>query len=114
MSSNGTANWNKDVRLIPPRLRRSDLIRQPGMLFLGLMFSLSVPFMLVSALIPHVSWTNTIMALVLGLSWTAASRRYWSRAEPGWIEGIGRTGGIGVIVSPPRPILYLSCSRDWS
>ena len=40
-----------------------------------------------------------IIALALGLSWRAACRRYRSRAEPGWIEGLGRSVGVGLVVS---------------
>ena len=90
------------MRLIPPRPPRSDLIRQPGMLFLGLLIGLGLVlflFVALSAFVPLVAGTNMIIALVLGLSWGAACRRYRSRAEPGWIEGLGRTVGVGLVVS---------------
>jgi len=87
------------LRLIPPRLPRSDLIRQPGMLFLILLIGLAFLFMALSAFVPPVAWTNMIIALALGLSWGAACRRYRSRAEPGWIEGLGRSFGVGLVVS---------------
>jgi hypothetical protein len=87
------------IRLIPPRLPRSDLIRQPGMLFLILLIGLSFLWMAMSAFVPPVAWTNMIIALALGLSWGAACRRYRSRAEPGWIEGLGRSFGVGLVIS---------------
>ena len=87
------------MRLIPPRPRGSDLMRQPGMLFLGLMIALGILLLLLSAFVPLVPWTNVIIAFALGLSWLAASRRYRSRAELGWIEGIGRSVAVGSIVT---------------
>jgi hypothetical protein len=87
------------MRLIPPRPLWPDLIRQPGMLFLGLTIALSILLMLLATTVLLVPWTNTIIALALGLSWLAASRRYRSRAETGWIEGFGRSVGICSIVS---------------
>ncbi len=85
------------IRLIPPRLPRSDLLRQPGMLLLELMIGLSIVWFALSGYIEL--WANMIIALALGLSWVAACRRYRSRAEPGWIEGLGRAVGVGVVVS---------------
>jgi hypothetical protein len=87
------------LRLIPPRLPMSDLIRQPGMLFLILPIGLALVYMALSPFVPPVAWTNMIIALALGLSWGAACRRYRSRAEPGWIEGLGRSFGVGLVVS---------------
>ena len=87
------------MRLIPPRLPKSDLFRQPGMLLLGLMVGLVILLMFLSAFVPLVAWTNVIIALTLGLSWLAACRRYRSRAESGWIEGMGRFVGVGWVVS---------------
>jgi hypothetical protein len=87
------------MRLIPPRPPRSDLIRQPGMLLFGLMIGLAILLMLLSAFVPLVGWTNVIIALALGLSWLAACRRYRSRAQSGWIEGVGRFVGVGWVVS---------------
>jgi hypothetical protein len=87
------------IRLIPPRLPRWDLIRQPGMLFLGVFIGLSFLLMGLSAFVPLVGWTNLIIALALGLSWDAACRWHRSRAEPGWIEGLGRSVGVGLVVS---------------
>jgi hypothetical protein len=87
------------IRLVPPRPSMSDLIRQPGMLFLGLMIALSILLMLLSVFVPLVPWTNMIIALALGRSWLAASRRYRSHAELGWIENIGRSVAVGLIVS---------------
>jgi multisubunit Na+/H+ antiporter MnhB subunit len=87
------------IRLIPPRPSRSDLIRQPGMLLLGVLIGLSILLMALSAFVPLVAETNMIIALALGLSWRAACRRYRPRAEPGWIEGLGRSVGVGLVVS---------------
>jgi hypothetical protein len=87
------------IRLIPPRPSRSDLIRQPGMLFLGLMIALPILLLLLSGFVLLVPWTNVIIALALGLSWLAACRRYRSLAESGWIEGIGRSVVVGLVVS---------------
>jgi hypothetical protein len=86
------------IRLIPPRPLRSDLVRQPGMLLLGVMIALLILLMLLSVFTPLVPWTNVLIALALGLSWLAACRHNRSRAELEWIEGIGRTVGIGSIV----------------
>jgi hypothetical protein len=87
------------IRLIPPRLRGSDLMRQPGMLVLVLLIGLSMPLLALSAFVPLVAPTNMIFALALGLSWYVACRRYRSRAEPGWIEGLGRSFGVGLVVA---------------
>jgi hypothetical protein len=87
------------IRLIPPRLPTSDLIRQPGMLVLVLLIGLAFLYLALSAFVPLGAETNLIIALALGLSWVAACRRYRSRAEPGWIEGLGRSVGVGLVVS---------------
>jgi hypothetical protein len=87
------------IRLIPPRLPTSDLIRQPGMLSLVLLIGLAFLYMALSAFVPLVAETNMIIALALGLSWVAACRCYRSRAEPGWIEGLGRSFGVGLVVA---------------
>ncbi len=98
------------MRLIPPRPVGSDLMRQPGMLLVGLMIALLILLMLFSVVIPLVPWTNVLIALSLGLSWLAVCRRNRSRAELGWIEGIGRSVGVGWIVttavSYPLYLLY--------
>jgi hypothetical protein len=96
------------IRLIPPRPPRSDLIRQPGMLLLGLLIGLVILLMALSAFVPLVAGTNMIIAIILVLSWGAACRRYRSRAEPGWIEGLGRSVGVGLVVSTAAiDLLYL-------
>jgi hypothetical protein len=87
------------IRLIPPRLPTSDLIRQPGMLSFVLLIGLAFLYMALSAFVPLVAETNMIIAFALGLSWVAACRRYRSRAEPGWIEGLGRSVGVGLVVA---------------
>ena len=69
------------------------------MLFLGLMIAFAILLMPLTGFVPLAPWTNLIIALALGLSWLAASRRYRSRAELGWVEGVGRCVGIGWIVS---------------
>ena len=43
------------IRLIPPRPPRSDLIRQPGMLLLGLLIGLVILLMALSAFVPMVA-----------------------------------------------------------
>jgi hypothetical protein len=86
------------MRLIPPRPPRSELIRQPGMLYLGLTFAVTMILMPLSLVVPLVAWTNVPIALALGILWFAACRRYRWCAEPGWIEAIGRTVAIGWIV----------------
>ena len=87
------------IRLIPPRLLRGDLLRQPGMLFLGVIIALLILLMLLSSFVPLVPPTNVLITLALGLPWLALSRRFRSRAESGWIEGIGRSVGVGWIVT---------------
>jgi hypothetical protein len=86
------------IRLIPPHLAMSDLIRQPGMLVLVLLIGLAFLYMALSAFVPQGASMNLIIALALGLSWGAACRRYRSRAEPGWIEGLGRSFGVSVVL----------------
>jgi hypothetical protein len=89
------------IRLIPPRLPMSDLMRQPGMHVLVLLIGLAFLYTALSTFVPLVdsTKTNMIIALALGLSWGAACRRYRSRAEPGWIEGLGRSFGVGLVVA---------------
>jgi hypothetical protein len=55
--------------------------------------------MILSTFVPLVAETNIIIALVLGLSWRGGCRHYRSRAEQGWIEGLGRSVGVGLVVS---------------
>jgi hypothetical protein len=74
-------------------------MRQPGMLLLVLLIGLSMPLLALSAFVPLVAPTNMIFALALGLSWYVACRRYRSRAEQGWIEGLGRSFGVGLVVA---------------
>ena len=87
------------MRLIPPRPLRSDLLRQPGTLFVGVMIALLILLMLLSPFVPLVPPTNVLIALALGLPWLAVSRRFRSQAESGWIEGMGRSVGVGWIVN---------------
>ncbi len=87
------------IRLIPPRLPVSDLMRQPGMLVLVLLIGLAVLYAALFAFAPQFAPRNMIVALALGLSWCLACVRYRSRAEPGWIEGLGRFFGVGLVVS---------------
>ncbi len=87
------------VYLIPARLPTSDLMRQPGMLLLVLLIGHAFLYMAVSASVPLGAETNIIIALALGLSRGAACRRHRSRAEPGWIEGLVRTFGVGLVVA---------------
>ena len=46
------------IRLISPRAPRPELIRQPGMLFLGSMIALLILSLLLSAFVPLVPWTE--------------------------------------------------------
>jgi amino acid transporter len=87
------------IRLIPPRPPRSNLIRQPGMLLLGALVGLVILLFALSPFVPLVAGTNIIISLALGLTWVAACRRYRSRAEPGWIEGLGRSVGVGLVIA---------------
>jgi hypothetical protein len=87
------------IRLIPPRLPTPDLIRQPGMLVSILLIASAFLYMALSAFVPPAASTNRIVALALGLSWGAACHRYRSRAEPGWIEILGRAFGVGLVVA---------------
>ena len=87
------------IRLIPPRLPTSDLVRQPGILFWIAMIGLSFPLLALSAFAPLTAATNRVFALALALSWGAACVRYQARAEPGWIERLGRCFGVGLVIS---------------
>jgi hypothetical protein len=86
------------MRLISPRPPRSDLIRQPGMLLLGRMLAIMAVLMLLALFVPLLPLTNIVIALALASSWLVATPRNRSRAEPGWIEAIGRSLGVGWIV----------------
>jgi hypothetical protein len=67
--------------------------------------------MALSAFVPLGDETNMIVALALGLSWGAACRRYRFRAELGWIEGLGRSFGVGLVGSlAASSLLYLLAS----
>jgi hypothetical protein len=89
------------MRLIPPKPLRSDLIRQPGMLFICIVFTSLILMQILSAFIPLVPegpWMNLLIACAVGLPWLVAARYYRSRAEFGWIEGVGRSVAVGWIV----------------
>ena len=82
------------------RLPKSDLIRQPGMLLFVLLIGLFVPPVGPVRVRPAGRLGRTCSSpLLLGLSWGTACRRYRSCAEPGWIEGLGRAFGVGLVVS---------------
>jgi hypothetical protein len=87
------------LRLIPPRLPGPDLMRQPGMLSFVLLIGLATLYAALSAFVPLGAKANMITALALGLSWGAACYRYRSYAEPGWLEGLGRCFGVGLVVA---------------
>jgi hypothetical protein len=87
------------IRLIPPHLPWPDMIRQPGMLLLILLIGVALLCAALSAIAPKVAQPTIVIALALGLSWCAACYHYRSRAEPGWIEGLGRAFGIGLLVA---------------
>jgi hypothetical protein len=69
------------------------------MLLLGLMIAVVMLAMLLAAFVALVPWTNTVFGLALALSWFVAARRHRTRAEPGWIEWIGRALGVGWAVT---------------
>jgi hypothetical protein len=87
------------LRLMPPHPPWSDLMRQPGMLSFVLLIGLAILYAALSAFVPLGAKANMITALALGVSWGAACLRYRSRAEPGWIEGLGRCFGVGLVVA---------------
>jgi hypothetical protein len=87
------------IRLIRPRPLGSDLIRQPGMLLLWVMIGILMSALFVSMFVPLVAWTNIVIALALALSWFFACHRHRSRAEPGWIERLGISLGVGWIIT---------------
>ncbi len=87
------------IRLIPPRLPVSDLIRQPGMLSLVLLIAIAFLCVALSVVAPRVAQPNMIIALALALSWAAACFHYRSRAQPGWIEVLGRFFAVGLIAA---------------
>jgi hypothetical protein len=82
------------IRLIPPRLPESDLICQPGMLSLGLLVGLFFFYMALAQMGLLNIWMDLIMTVAVGVSWSAACWFHRSRAEPGWIEGLGRSFGV--------------------
>ncbi len=86
------------IRLIPPRLPESDLICQPGMLSLGLLVGLFFIYMALAQMSLLNVWTDLIMTVAVGVSWSAACWFYRSHAEPGWIEGLGRSFGVSVVL----------------
>ena len=87
------------IRLIPPRLPVRDLIRQPGMLVLILLIGIAFICLALSVLAPRVAQPNWSIAIALGVSWVAACLHYRSRAEPGWIEVLGRFFAVGLIAA---------------
>jgi hypothetical protein len=87
------------IRLIPPRLPWLDMIRQPGVLVLILLIGIAFVCLALSALAPRVAQPNWIIAVALALSWAVACFHYRSRAEPGWIEVLGRAFGVGLVVA---------------
>jgi hypothetical protein len=102
------------LRLIPPRPRWSDLMRQPGILFLVLMSAIAILILCLAYAVPVVgtgqTWAMIGSGLALALLWTVASRRQRSRTEPGWIESLGRAVAIGWIftITLNDPLLFLA------
>jgi hypothetical protein len=78
------------IHLVPPRLPVPDLVRQPGVLVLILLIGLALICLTLSAVAPRVAPPSWVIALALGLSWAAGCLYHRSRAEPGWIEALGR------------------------
>ena len=87
------------IRLIPPRLPESDLICQPGILAFGLLVGLFFLIMALAQMGLLNTWTALIMTVAVGVSWSAACWFYRSHAEPGWIEGLGRSFGVSLVLS---------------
>ena len=87
------------IRLIPPRLPVPDLIRQPGILSLVLLIGIAFLCLALSSVAPRVAQPPWIIALALALTWSAACFHHRSRAEPGWIEVLGRFFAIGLIAA---------------
>jgi hypothetical protein len=87
------------IRLVPPRLLVPDLIRQPGVLVLILLIGIAFICLTLSAVAPRVAQPNWVIALALGLSWVAACLYHRSRAEPGWMEALGRSFAVCLIVA---------------
>ena len=87
------------IRLRSPCLPVADLIRQPGMLGFILLIGLALPLAPLALVVRPDAPVLRMLALALGLSWAGACYRYRSRAEPGWIEGLGRTFGVGLIIA---------------
>jgi hypothetical protein len=63
------------------------------------MIGILMSALFVSMFVPLVAWTNIVIALALALSWFVACRRHRSRAEPGWIERLGISLGVGWIIT---------------
>ncbi|HEY4565092.1 MAG TPA: hypothetical protein VIJ36_19060, partial [Thermoanaerobaculia bacterium] len=76
-----------------------DLVRQPGMLSLVLLIGIAFICLALSAVAPKVAQPTMVIALALGLSWAGACFYFRSRAEPGWIEVLGRVFAVGLIVA---------------
>src|SRR3954447_2084951 len=87
------------IRLIPPRIPWPDLVRQPGMLSLVLLIGIAFICLALSAVAPKAAQPTMVIALALGLSWAGACFYFRSRAEPGWIEVLGRVFAVGLIVA---------------
>lgn len=94
------------IRLIPPRLPESDLFCQPGMLSLGLLIGLFFLYMTLAQMHLLNFWTDLIMTIAIGVPWGAACWFHRSHAEPGWIEGLGRSFGVSVVLS--IAMIYIS------
>jgi hypothetical protein len=86
------------IRFIPPRLTESDLMCQPGILSLGFLVGLFFLYMALAQMGLLNIWTDLIMTVAVGVSWSAACWFHRSRAEPGWIEGLGRSFGVSLVV----------------
>ena len=103
------------MRLIRPRPPFSTLIHQPGLLFFGLMLGHMIIFMIVcqfASMETMETWPLIVFGLTLTLLWTAVSRHWRSRTEPGWIEGFGRALGFVWIITITAgfPVLLLLLS----
>jgi hypothetical protein len=69
------------------------------MLSLVLLIGIAFICLALSAVAPKAAQPTMVIALALGLSWAGACFYFRSRAEPGWIEVLGRVFAVGLIVA---------------
>jgi hypothetical protein len=69
------------------------------MLSFVLLIGIAFLCLALSTVAPRVARPNMIIALSLAMSWAAACFNNRSRAEPGWIEALGRLLAVGLIAA---------------